>query len=53
MPFSPMILEYGELIWVEPEQTAETVGQHRQQLETTMNEMYRRLWQEFGREGHV
>lgn len=52
MPFSPMILEYGKLIWIEPEQTAETVEQHRQQLETTMNEMYRRLWQEFDREGH-
>uniref|UniRef100_UPI00405783A1 lysophospholipid acyltransferase family protein n=1 Tax=Candidatus Electronema sp. TaxID=2698783 RepID=UPI00405783A1 len=52
LPFSPMILEYGELIWIEPEQTAETVEQHRQQLEIALNSMYRRLWREFGREGH-
>jgi lysophospholipid acyltransferase (LPLAT)-like uncharacterized protein len=52
LPFSPMILEYGELIRVEPELTAETVEQYRQQLETAMNAMYRRLWREFGREEH-
>jgi len=52
LPFSMMILEYGELIWVEPELTAETVEQYRQRLETAMNAMYRRLWGEFGREQH-
>ncbi|WP_417910654.1 lysophospholipid acyltransferase family protein [Candidatus Electronema sp. PJ] len=52
LPFSPMILQYGEPIWVEPELTAETVEQYRQQLETVLNTMYRQLWGEFGREGH-
>ncbi|WP_417914002.1 lysophospholipid acyltransferase family protein [Candidatus Electronema sp. JM] len=52
LPFSPMILEYGEPIWVEPELTAETVEKYRQQLEDALNSMYRRLWGEFGRDGH-
>jgi lysophospholipid acyltransferase (LPLAT)-like uncharacterized protein len=52
LPFSRIILEYGELIWVEPELTAETVEQYRQRLEAAMNSMYRRLWGEFGRDGH-
>lgn len=52
LPFSPMILQYGELIWVEPELTTDSVEQYRQQLEAAMNNMYRQLWQEFGREGH-
>jgi lysophospholipid acyltransferase (LPLAT)-like uncharacterized protein len=53
LPFSPMILEYGELIWVAPELTAETLEKHRQQLETALNSIYQRLWAEFGHaEGH-
>jgi hypothetical protein len=52
LPFSPMILQYGELIWVEPELTADSVEKYRQQLEAAMNSMYRQLWQEFGRDGH-
>ncbi len=52
LPFSRIILEYGELIWVEPELTAETLEQYRQRLEAAMNSMYRRLWGEFGPEGH-
>jgi lysophospholipid acyltransferase (LPLAT)-like uncharacterized protein len=52
LPFSPMILQYGELIWVEPELTSDSVEKYRQQLEAAMNSMYRQLWQEFGRDGH-
>ncbi|WP_417912107.1 lysophospholipid acyltransferase family protein [Candidatus Electronema sp. TJ] len=53
LPFSPMILEYGELIWVAPELTAETLEQQRQQLENALNSMRRRLWTELGHaEGH-
>lgn len=52
LPFSQVILQYGELIWVEPELTTEAVEQYRQQLEAAMSSMYRQLWQEVGREGH-
>ncbi len=51
LPFTRIILEYGELIWVKPELTAATTEQYRQQLETAMNTMHRQLWGEFGREG--
>jgi hypothetical protein len=52
LPFSPIILQYGELIWVEPELNAERLEHHRQQLETAMNSIYSQLWQEFGSKGH-
>jgi hypothetical protein len=52
LPFTRIILEYGTLIWVKPKLTAEIVEQHRQQLEANMNNMYRQLWQEFGRKEH-
>ncbi len=53
MPFSPIILQCGELIYVEPKLTSARVEECRQQVETTMNCMYQELWQEFGRDGHV
>ena len=53
MPFSPMVLQYGDLIHVEPRLTSDLVEEYRQQLETAMNTMYRQLWDEFGRNGHV
>jgi hypothetical protein len=52
LPFSPIILQYGGLLWVEPELTAAATEQYRQQLEATMNSMYRQLWEEFGQNGH-
>jgi lysophospholipid acyltransferase (LPLAT)-like uncharacterized protein len=52
LPFSPLLVQYGELIWVEPELTAETVERYRQQLESALNRMYRQLWQECGRDEH-
>ena len=52
LPFSPIIVEYGELIWVEPVLSTASIEQYRQQLETVLNSMYQRLWAEFGREGH-
>ena len=52
LPFSPIILQYGELIWVEPELNAEAVEYYRQQLETALNSIYQQLWGEFGQEGH-
>jgi lysophospholipid acyltransferase (LPLAT)-like uncharacterized protein len=52
MPFSPMVLQYGDLIYVEPKLTSALVEEYRQQLETEMNTMYRQLWQEFGKNGH-
>ena len=52
LPFTEIILQYGELIWIETGLNTETVEQYRQQLETAMNNMYQQLWQEFGREVH-
>ncbi len=53
MPFSPMIIEYGDLIYVEPKLTSARVEEYRMQIETEMTAMYHRLWQEFGKSSHV
>ncbi len=53
MPFSPMILQYGDLIYVEPKLTSALVEEYRQRVETAMLNMYWQLWREFGHEGHV
>jgi lysophospholipid acyltransferase (LPLAT)-like uncharacterized protein len=53
MPLSPVIVEYGKLIYVPEKLTSEIVEQYRQRVETEMIAMYERLWQEFGRKGHV
>jgi lysophospholipid acyltransferase (LPLAT)-like uncharacterized protein len=53
MPFSPIILQYGDLIYVEPKLTSKRVEEYRQQVETTMNSMHQKLWREFDRDGHV
>ncbi len=53
LPFSPMVLQYGDLIYVEKKLTSELVEKYRLQVENVMNSMYRQLWQELGREaGH-
>jgi lysophospholipid acyltransferase (LPLAT)-like uncharacterized protein len=52
LPFTQIILEYGNLIWMETDLTAATAEQCRQQLEANMNSMYRQLWGEFGRNRH-
>ena len=53
LPFSPITLQYGNLIYVDNKLTSERVEEYRQQVENAMNRMYRELWQEFGRDGHV
>lgn len=53
MPFSPIVLQYGDPIYVEPKLTSALVEEYRQQVETAMNTMYQRLWREFGRDGHI
>ncbi|MCW5201269.1 lysophospholipid acyltransferase family protein [Desulfobulbus sp. F4] len=54
LPFSSIILQYGELIWVEPELTSDLVENYRLQLEKAMNRMYQELWREVGRrDGHT
>ena len=53
MPFSRIIVEYGDLVQVPEKLTSEIVEQYRQQVETEMFGMYERLWREFGRKGHV
>lgn len=53
MPFTPMVLQYGDLIYVEKKLTSALVEEYRQRLETEMNTMYRQLWQEFGNDGHT
>ncbi|MCI5165295.1 MAG: DUF374 domain-containing protein [Candidatus Electrothrix sp. GM3_4] len=53
MPFSPIILQYGDPIYVESKLTSARVEEYRQQVEIAMNSMYQELWQEFGRKEHV
>lgn len=53
MPFSPMILEYGDLIYVEAKMTSARVEEYRMQVEREMMTIYHRLWQEFGKSSHV
>jgi lysophospholipid acyltransferase (LPLAT)-like uncharacterized protein len=53
MPFSPMVLQYGDLIYIEPKLSSALVEEYRQQLETEMIFMYRQLWQEYGKDSHV
>lgn len=52
LPLSPMLLEYGDPIYIEPQLSSTSIEAHRQRLEEIMNAMYQRLWREFGREGH-
>ncbi len=52
MPFSPMILQYGDLIYVDKKMTSKLVAEYRQRLEEQMNDMYQQLWQEFDKEHH-
>ncbi len=53
MPFSPMVLQYGDLIHVPEKLTSALVEEYRQRLEIEMNTMYRQLWQELGHNGHA
>ncbi|WP_446008564.1 lysophospholipid acyltransferase family protein [Candidatus Electrothrix sp.] len=53
MPLSPIILQYGDLIYVEPKLTSQRVEEYRQQVETAMIHMYQQLWQDVGKQGHV
>ena len=53
MPFSPMILQYGDLIYVEPKISSALVEEYKQQLEIEMNSMYRQLWQKYDKDSHV
>ncbi len=53
MPFSSMVLQYGDLIYVESKLSSNLVEEYRQQLEAEMNSMYRQLWQEYGKNSHM
>ncbi|MCI5116022.1 MAG: DUF374 domain-containing protein [Candidatus Electrothrix sp. AX2] len=53
LPFSPILLQYGDLIYVEPRLNAALLEEYRQQIEQAMNRMYQELWQEFDRNGHL
>ena len=53
MPFSSMVLEYGNPIHVEPKLTSARIEEYRMMIEQEMTTMYHRLWQEYGRNGHV
>jgi lysophospholipid acyltransferase (LPLAT)-like uncharacterized protein len=53
LPFSPMVLEYGKLLYVQPKLTSALVEEYRLQLEEEMNTMYTRLWREYGKKYHA
>jgi lysophospholipid acyltransferase (LPLAT)-like uncharacterized protein len=53
MPFSPIVLQYGDLIYVESRLTSQRIEEYRHQVETVMMLMYQQLWQNVGKQGHV
>ncbi len=53
MPFSSMILQYGDLIYVEPKLNSARLEEYRMMIETEMTTMYHQLWQEYGKNDHV
>lgn len=51
-PFSRIVLEYGEPIYVEKRLNTKQLEEYRQALEVQMNILYTRLWHEVGRKTH-
>ena len=53
LPFSPILLQYGDLIYVKPKLNAALLEEYRRQIEKAMNRMYQELWQAFDRNSHL
>jgi len=53
LPFSPVLLRYGDLISVEPKPNSAQLEEYRLQVEAAMMRMYSEVWQEFGRKSHL
>ncbi len=52
MPFSRIILRYGEPVFVPAGLDPQGLEEHRHALEQNMNNLYTLVWSEFGREQH-
>ncbi len=53
LPFSNMVVQYGEPIRVPAKLTSSQLEEYRLQLEEQMNSMYKALWQRFGKNSHA
>jgi len=52
LPFCQIIMRYGKPINIPPGLSPTLVEQYRVEMENTMNDLYRQVWSEFGKEGH-
>jgi len=52
IPFSKIVLYYGELMYIPRDLNDEGIEQHRLLVEQSLNGLYRQAWSEFGREQH-
>ena len=52
MPFAKVVIHYGEPIEVPAGVRSEELEQYRLRLEQSLDDLYERAWQEFGRTEH-
>jgi len=52
LPFTTIVVRYGEPLWVEPKISADQVEVYRLELEQRLNRLYEAAWHEVGREAH-
>lgn len=52
LPFSRIVMRYGNPLTVPGDLSRAGIEEYRQQLEETMNAMYEQVWLEFGRKRH-
>ncbi|RUM33220.1 MAG: hypothetical protein DSY50_08620 [Desulfobulbus sp.] len=53
LPFSRMVLQYGDLQYVKEKLSSDELEKSRFQLEQEMTTMYRELWGRLGKKGHT
>jgi len=52
LPFTTIVVQHGEPLWVDPGIGVEQVEALRLELEQRLNRLYRAAWHEVGREAH-
>ena len=53
MPFSRIVLQYGELLSVPAKIDSGQIEEYKQKLEVTMKDMYQEVWQQIGKIDHI
>lgn len=51
-PFATIDFYYGKPLWMPPKVTAAAVEPYRQELEASLNRLYRKAWRRYGQEAH-